>query len=409
MSTKRAAKRRGTQQRSGAGAQRDRAALVSDDATTAAVGEGGSSAFWSYVREDDKATFGSISDLRYDICELYRFSTGSTVSIFMDRLSIGWGQQWRSVIERGINETTFMIPIVTPSYFNSEACRSELLDFNALCKRRGLTDLVLPIVFSGIDLVSPESTDEVARIIAEAQYEDFSEDWPYERGGEVWSLRVLEIVRKLVAAERSIEDQLELLLRDPGLVADGGTHADHDPGDVDDAPDDTPGLAELMADLPAATEEAAAAIGLAVADFESFSRAVQSAPLKPATPTTDPRQFQVQIIKSVEAFRSEAIKFEQSAASALDKTASMNAMVLALHQSLRGMNNKALESRFLEGFGSLGDVRTVAVQMQQILIEMADLERLSSVLRKELRPARRGIKFLRDAAQMVAAWSELAA
>jgi hypothetical protein len=69
-----------------------------------------------------------------------------------------------------------MIPKITPNYFKSRACRQELLDFYAKCKARDVPDLILPVMFSGASSVNVDSSDEVVRIVAGAQYEDFSED-----------------------------------------------------------------------------------------------------------------------------------------------------------------------------------------------------------------------------------------
>jgi len=44
---------------------------------------------------------------------------GGEFSIFQDRNDISWGEQWKQRIEGTIDATTFLIPIITPSFFSS--------------------------------------------------------------------------------------------------------------------------------------------------------------------------------------------------------------------------------------------------------------------------------------------------
>ena len=60
----------------------------------------------------------------------FRLATGGDVlDLFMDRTDIRWGDEWKARIEGAIAGTTFFIPVVTPSYLRSQACRDELFQF----------------------------------------------------------------------------------------------------------------------------------------------------------------------------------------------------------------------------------------------------------------------------------------
>lgn len=50
----------------------------------------------------------------------------------------------RSESSQALQETTFFIPIITPSYFRSEPCRKELLDFARAARQFGVEQLILP-------------------------------------------------------------------------------------------------------------------------------------------------------------------------------------------------------------------------------------------------------------------------
>ena len=86
-------------------------------------------AFLSYVRSDDAHDFGRISELRRSLEGEVKIQTGHAFHIFQDRNDISWGEQWKERIESALRGVTFLIQIVTPSYFQSLACRSEFHTF----------------------------------------------------------------------------------------------------------------------------------------------------------------------------------------------------------------------------------------------------------------------------------------
>ncbi|MCH6167046.1 toll/interleukin-1 receptor domain-containing protein [Pseudonocardia alaniniphila] len=326
--------------------------------------------------------------------------TGDRIEIFMDRDDIGWGQQWSQVINLGINKTIFMMPVVTPSYFQSSACRDELLEFSALCARRGLSDLILPVIFTGLERISVDSDDQVVRIIADAQFEDFTEIWPYARGGEQWMLGVRRVVTELVKAERRVDERLAELANEPIVEVPSD-------GDDFDVPDDEMGVAEYMAEIGPASEEAVHALEAAVAQFSEFSMALTGTPLGAGKFTaSDPRLFQAQIATAAAAIKEPAQNLEAAGSNALDKVSAANALVMGVRQSVAGMHNREFEEAFISSLGNLQSVDDVVAQMEEMIRQMSDLERLSSVLRRELRPARRGMQFLRDAGRLVSAWAQ---
>ena len=55
--------------------------------------------------------------------------TGEPFEIFQDVDDIGIGEHWSGKLEQMLDQARFFIPIVTPSYFTSEACREELEKF----------------------------------------------------------------------------------------------------------------------------------------------------------------------------------------------------------------------------------------------------------------------------------------
>lgn len=86
-------------------------------------------AFMSYVRFEDEHEDGRLTLFRQRLSGEVRVQTGEEFPIFQDRNDIRWGQNWKERIEESLDEVTFLIPMITPSFFNSPACRDELEKF----------------------------------------------------------------------------------------------------------------------------------------------------------------------------------------------------------------------------------------------------------------------------------------
>ena len=133
-------------------------------------------AFMSYVRFDDEHNNGRLTEFRKNLSAEVKAQTGNEFPIFQDRDAIEWGQNWKQRIERSINEVTFLIPVITPSFFRSSACRKELELFLEREKSLGRNDLILPLCYIDTPLLSNQSkqvTDPLAEIVASRQYADW--------------------------------------------------------------------------------------------------------------------------------------------------------------------------------------------------------------------------------------------
>jgi len=134
--------------------------------------------FMSYVRVDDQHENGRLTELCSRISGEVRMQLGEEFSIFQDRNDISWGQQWKQRIEDTIDATTFLIPIITPGFFRSPACRDEVERFLNREHRLGRTDLILPIYYissPSLDNEMLRNGDDIAQIIAARQHADWRE------------------------------------------------------------------------------------------------------------------------------------------------------------------------------------------------------------------------------------------
>jgi parallel beta-helix repeat protein len=135
-------------------------------------------AFLSYVRLDDRHEDGRLSEFCDRLAAEMRMQTGSPFQIFQDRKDIGWGQQWQRRIEDSLDAATFLIPIVTPGFFNSAPCRAEFERFLERERKLGRNDLILPVYYVDSAILSDKARcrdDIVAREIAARQFADWRE------------------------------------------------------------------------------------------------------------------------------------------------------------------------------------------------------------------------------------------
>ena len=135
-------------------------------------------AFMSYVRFDDKHENGRLTEFRERLSNEVQMQTGDEFPIFQDRNDIKWGQNWKERIDTSIDGTTFLIPIITPSFFKSDACRDELMRFIEIEKELNRNDLILPVYYVGCPLLNNKeecANDELAVIISERQRTDWRE------------------------------------------------------------------------------------------------------------------------------------------------------------------------------------------------------------------------------------------
>jgi hypothetical protein len=132
-------------------------------------------AFFSYVHTDDEQDDGALQALCRRLSGEVRAVTGIDFPIFFDRSHISWGQNWRRRIEQSLDATTFLIPVITPSYLRSDQCKNEFLAFLKREARLGRDDLILPIYYITAPQIDSrsESADEVAATVRDRQYADW--------------------------------------------------------------------------------------------------------------------------------------------------------------------------------------------------------------------------------------------
>jgi parallel beta-helix repeat protein len=132
-------------------------------------------AFMSYVRRDDQHENSRLTQFRERLSGEVGLQTGEEFPIFQDSNDIAWGEQWQQRIDGSLDAVTFLIPILTPGFFRSQACRAELERFLKREEQLGRHDLILSVYYVDCPVLNDEAkreTDPLAKIIAARQRAD---------------------------------------------------------------------------------------------------------------------------------------------------------------------------------------------------------------------------------------------
>ena len=189
--------------------------------------------FWSYLREDDQGERGRISELANDVVEQYKMITGEQIEVFLDKKDIEWGDKWRQKIDDNLKLVEFFIPVITPRYFNSPSCRHELSQFLRNARRLGRLELLLPLYYVDVPLLTSDepTEDDLIQSIRDAQWED----WRDLRFESLTSKEYRRQVYAMATRLAKVNEQLEKINIDetvPGSETDDENGYDA-PGTID--------------------------------------------------------------------------------------------------------------------------------------------------------------------------------
>jgi len=118
--------------------------------------------FWSYARRDEESAVDNLRGLRRQLKHLLQgFYGRDEIKIFQDVAAIPPGAKWAETIAKALDESTFLIPIITPNFLQSEFCMDEVAIFletereiNERHPELGGQSRIFPIHYIAIDGVS---------------------------------------------------------------------------------------------------------------------------------------------------------------------------------------------------------------------------------------------------------------
>jgi hypothetical protein len=134
--------------------------------------------FFSYSREDDEDSGGKLSRLRERIQAELRLQLGRTrkdFRLWQDKVAIAHGELWEDTIKKGISESVFFIPIITPTAVRSSYCKFEFESFLARERELDRNNLIFPILYVPVPALTDERwrQDPLLSIVGSRQYEDW--------------------------------------------------------------------------------------------------------------------------------------------------------------------------------------------------------------------------------------------
>lgn len=132
--------------------------------------------FWSYARGDDDHLDTMLSELRRRIAGEVSMLMGQDVGIFQDIHDLRTGDKWADKLRAELNAASFLIPVLTPRFFNRPWCREEVLTYLRVCAEAGLEPRIFPIRFVPWD---DDAACEVRAALMPFQYKDFL-NWRFE-------------------------------------------------------------------------------------------------------------------------------------------------------------------------------------------------------------------------------------
>ena len=132
--------------------------------------------FWSYARGDNDHLDNVLTGLRQKLEGEISMLLGQDVDIFQDIRDLSTGDDWAETLKENVTKATFLIPVLSPRYFNRDWCREETLTFLRVAEENGLAPLVFPIRFVDYD---PDPDCAVRAALEPYQYMDFRH-WRFE-------------------------------------------------------------------------------------------------------------------------------------------------------------------------------------------------------------------------------------
>jgi formylglycine-generating enzyme required for sulfatase activity len=134
--------------------------------------------FWSYTGSDDTRSGGRLSQLRRLLADELQLRIGrrQQVHIWQDVAAIPHGADWLKEIHKALGESSFLIPIVTPAFLESEMCCQEVMRFRQREQELGRGDLIFPFRYIDVADIAPDEVYDpaVLALLNSRQWIDFA-------------------------------------------------------------------------------------------------------------------------------------------------------------------------------------------------------------------------------------------
>jgi len=360
--------------------------------------------FWSYVHADDQADGKRVTRLARDVVDQFQMLTGESISLFLDKDSFTWGDDWHSKIDSSLSSVAFFIPVMTPRYFMSPECRRELQFFARRATELGIKELILPLHYVEVAALHDDSTnDELVTLVRTFQWEDWRELRFSEVSSEAYRRGVARLASRLVEANKQAE-KTALVVTTPveESLKDGD---DELPGNIDILANYEEKLQKLPETLKAITSDIQQIVQImrdSTSDIERANKQGQgfSARLIVA------RQTATKLSDPTERIWSLSNEF---ASQIHDVDAGIRIIVENAPTEIKGNpESKVHFCNFFQNVRGMSSASEEAIQSTQKMMTASEpLEKMSRDLRPVLRRLKQGLTNLIEASGVSKGWVQL--
>ena len=342
--------------------------------------------FISYRRIDNEDFGGVVDRLASDVRAMYAAKTGGDLELFVDRESIGWGEDWREAIRTSVEQATVFLPVITQRYFQSIKCCEELQAFYQNADILGVTDLLLPVVLIGASSLSADDPREEVRIIERLHYESIEAAWLAGYDSPEWRRTIGRLADRLIEALGRAQGHLESV---------EGARVDDEPTAETDVVDMMESLSRIQPKLQAALDSSQR---FADASSKAFSQNLAGLP---------PERMRPQLLRIANTLRTPSLDLERSATDAYREVSRFDAMLRGMLAALSGT---AIRTQLTEPLAKLGDPASFEgslTTMREAATVMRTLGALSVSIRRSVAPAVTGINAFVQTLETVRNWAGL--
>lgn len=362
--------------------------------------------FWSYVHADDEAEGSRISQLARDVAEQFEMMSGESISLFLDRDAIDWGQNWKERVDSGLGSVAFFIAVMTPRYFMSSECRRELQFFVRKAAALGMSDLVLALHYADVpQLGKAESSDELVNLVRSFQWEDWRDLRFSDRSSEPYRRGVARLAVRLIEANRRQPGTPETIDTLPSAA-----------NTMKDCADEPPGLIDLLANAEEALPKATDAMALISTEIEAVGQVMRGGAEEIRNGDSHGKGFAVRLLvarKLVHRLKDPVERIETSA----------NAFASQLHdvdQGFRIMIDQAPDTiradpeSKINVCGFFATIRSTSTSahasfasVKQMIDSIEPIEKMSRDLRPTLRRLRQALTVMLEGTEVIDEWVAL--
>ncbi|WP_181028407.1 toll/interleukin-1 receptor domain-containing protein [Pseudoclavibacter sp. RFBA6] len=359
--------------------------------------------FLSYSRADDRI-YKMVRPFKELLGHLIYAKSGLKVKSFLDQDDIRWGQIWRDRLEAEILGASVFIPLLSASYLDSDNCRMEFNKFHAKATALGVSELLLPVlILEAPAIFHEEAEDDIVQVSASTQWEVIEEAVLSDAGSSAWKKTMARLADRFVDAYRAAEDTLA----DLGDSEVGAEGSFGDAGDDDD--EDSPGISEIYSELEELLPEMTQASQDLTPALTGLGDAARAAGKLPDKPTA--RQVQAWSLSSAKAFEVPAGQILEAGERMFAAVKRADVAVSRLRAITVDLSrgSGSVSTGYNEMIAEMGGLDVVAEQLEGLLDKMRPAEHFSAALRKALRPARLGVKRVRDSLNLLRSWEPVSA